>query len=93
MAFPPITALIPGKDIDDGLTLLYLNQQPTVDLLGVTLTFGNGTVAQVQQQTTLLAKMFALSIDIYAGLNREIPIKKQPPANFWRRLYDVIHIK
>ncbi|MDN5952977.1 MAG: nucleoside hydrolase [Loigolactobacillus coryniformis] len=73
---------IPGKDIDDGLTLLYLNQQPTVDLLGVTLTFGNGTVAQVQQQTTLLAKMFALSIDIYAGAEQGETNKKTAASQF-----------
>ena len=73
---------IPGKDIDDGLTLLYLNQQPTVDLLGVTLTFGNGTAAQAQQQTTLLAEMFALSIDICVGAEQGETNKKTAASQF-----------
>ena len=43
-----------GKDVDDGLTLLYLYQQADVDLLGVTLTYGNGTLAEVVGQSKLL---------------------------------------
>ncbi|MFC6323649.1 nucleoside hydrolase [Companilactobacillus baiquanensis] len=58
---------IHGKDVDDGLTLLYLYQQINVELLGVTLTFGNGTVEQVAQQTDKLKELFSLDVKTYLG--------------------------
>lgn len=58
---------LPGKDIDDGLTLLYLYQQTNIELLGVTLTFGNGTVKQAVEQTDELSSVFGLKLDTYAG--------------------------
>ncbi|MFC6170410.1 nucleoside hydrolase [Loigolactobacillus jiayinensis] len=73
---------LPNKDIDDGLTLLYLYQQPTVDLLGVTLTFGNGTVAQAQQQTTILTELFDLNVDVYPGSEHEQANKKTAASQF-----------
>jgi purine nucleosidase len=45
---------LPLKEIDDGLTLLYLLGQPDVELLGVTTTFGNGTIGEVYPQTRRL---------------------------------------
>lgn len=44
------------KEIDDGLTLFYLLGQPEVDLLGITTTFGNGTIDQVYGQTQALVR-------------------------------------
>ena len=43
------------KEIDDGLTLYYLLGRPDIDLLGITTTFGNGTIDQVYGQTIQLA--------------------------------------
>lgn len=40
-----------NHDIDDGLTLLYLLGSPLVDLLGVTLTYGNGDLTEVTTAT------------------------------------------
>jgi purine nucleosidase len=42
------------KEIDDGLALFYLLGRPDIDLLGITTTFGNGTLDQVYQQTVKL---------------------------------------
>lgn len=56
-----------GKDVDDGLTLLYLRQQATVELLGVTLTYGNGTLAEVVGQSTLLKEKFGVQVPFYVG--------------------------
>ena len=42
------------KEIDDGLTLLYLLGRPDVKLVGVTTTFGNGTIDEVYPQTRKL---------------------------------------
>ena len=43
------------KEIDDGLTLYYLLGRPDIDLMGITTTFGNGTIDQVYQQPADLA--------------------------------------
>src|SRR5699024_4245049 len=69
-----------GKDVDDGLTLLYLYQQTNVELLGVTLTFGNGTVEQVVQQTDNLKKLFSLNVETYRGKEKYDSQKEHSPA-------------
>lgn len=51
------TAGIPGYEIDDALALLYLASHPNVELLGVTTTFGNGTIDQVTDQTRWLLQL------------------------------------
>lgn len=71
---------IHGKDVDDGLTLLYLYQQTNVELLGVTLTFGNGTVEQVVQQTDNLKKLFSLNVKTYCGKEKYDSQKGHSPA-------------
>lgn len=43
------------KEIDDGLTLYYLLGRSDIDLVGLTTTFGNGTIDQVYTQTLKLA--------------------------------------
>ena len=47
---------IAGKPVDDGQTLLYLLGRPDIELLGVTTTFGNGTINQVYGATTQLLR-------------------------------------
>lgn len=71
---------IHGKDVDDGLTLLYLYQQINVELLGVTLTFGNGTVEQVVQQTDNLKKLFSLNVKTYPGKEKYDSTDVHSPA-------------
>jgi len=56
-----------GKDVDDGLALMYLLGRDDIDLLGVTTTFGNSTIDEVHSNTV---NMFnELGID-------HIPLKK-----------------
>ena len=43
---------LPRSEIDDGLTLLYLLGRSDIDLLGVTTTFGNGSIDKVYAATT-----------------------------------------
>jgi len=40
-----------GKDIDDGLALLYLLGSPHIQLIGVTTTFGNASLSEVHDST------------------------------------------
>lgn len=56
-----------GRDVDDGLTLLYLTGRPTIELVGVTLTHGNGTLAEVAAATTQFKKIFEKTFDFYLG--------------------------
>ena len=58
---------IPFKEVDDGLTILYLLGEPGLELLGVTTTFGNGTIEQVFPQTRKLIHHLGLKIPVIAG--------------------------
>lgn len=56
------------KEIDDGLTLLYLLGRPDIQLLGVTTTFGNGTADQAYAQTKeLLRRVNRIDIPVWKG--------------------------
>ena len=73
--------VLPFKEIDDGLTLLYLLGRPDIELLGVTTTFGNGTVKQAYEQTRDLLRR--------AG-RADLPLRKGqakpgdlPSERFW----------
>lgn len=50
------TAGIPRFEIDDALALLYLLSRREVEILGVTTTFGNGTIDEVTTQTNWLLR-------------------------------------
>jgi purine nucleosidase len=61
---------LPLKEIDDGLTLAYLLGCPEIELLAVTATSGNGTVAQALQQTSSLLQMLGRpDIPVWPGQN------------------------
>ncbi len=62
---------LPLKEIDDGLALLYLLGQPQIELLGVTTTFGSGTVEQAYNQTRkLLIGLERPEIPLFQGAGR-----------------------
>ena len=59
---------LPLKDVDDGLALALLLGQPTVNVVAVTTTFGNGTIEQVCTQTRrLLNRLGRADLPIYRG--------------------------
>lgn len=53
------------RDIDDGLTLLYLYKNPNVDLLGISLTFGNDILHKVIESTKVLVSKFNIDVPVY----------------------------
>lgn len=68
---------LPRREIDDGLTLLYLLGRPDVELLGVTTTFGNGTVEEAQGQTEdLLRRVGRPDLPVISGAGK----RHEPPA-------------
>ena len=59
------------KEIDDGLTLYYLLGRQDIDLVGLTTTFGNGTIDQVFPQTQkLLADLDRQDIPLLRGAGK-----------------------
>ncbi|WP_413537771.1 nucleoside hydrolase [Enterococcus malodoratus] len=60
-----------NRDVDDGLTLFYLLGSPVIDLLGVTLTYGNDTLEKVTQMTKELQRRLDLSFNYYGNHQAE----------------------
>lgn len=73
---------VPGCDVDDGLTLLYLLGLPEVELLGVTCSFGNNTQQTVYRNTLRLLKDWGREdIPVFRGADSAAE-RKSPAANF-----------
>jgi len=73
---------IPLKEVDDGLTLLYLLGIPEIELIGITTTFGNGSTDQVFQQTQKLVTELGLEIPILKGEGQPGQAPDTPAARF-----------
>ena len=59
---------IPYREVDDGLTLLYLLGRPDIEVVGITTTFGNGTIDEVHPITeALLEEMGREDIPLHKG--------------------------
>lgn len=70
---------VPGRDVDDGLALLYLLGSPQVELLAVTCSFGNSTQEVVWRDTLdLLAKWGRRDIPVFRG--GDSPARRASPA-------------
>lgn len=69
---------LPGKPVDDGQALLYLLGRSDIELMGVTTTFGNGTVGEVHQATEqLLRDLERADIPLFKGEGE----RGQPPTD------------
>ena len=70
---------VPGRDVDDGLALLYLLGSPQVELLAVTCSFGNSTQEVVYRNTLdLLARWGREDIPVLRGADG--PAHRASPA-------------
>ena len=71
------------KEVDDGLTLLYLLGRPDVEILGITTTFGNGPIDDVFALTKeFLRKVGRSDIPLFKGAGA----RGQPPTEAARFL-------
>jgi purine nucleosidase len=62
---------VPGRDVDDGLALLFLLSQPGLALRGVTTVFGNAGIGAVTRATRrLLALAGAADLPLAVGAGR-----------------------
>ena len=58
----------PGAEIDDGLLILYLLGEPRFRLRGISLTFGNGDLEEVEGATDrLLGRLGVTDVPVYTG--------------------------
>lgn len=73
---------LPLKEVDDGLTLLYLLGVPDIEIMGVTTTFGNGSIDQVFNQTKKLVKPLNADIPVYRGEGHPGDKPDTPAAHF-----------
>jgi inosine-uridine nucleoside N-ribohydrolase len=74
---------VPGKPIDDGQTLLYLWGQPDIDLVGITTSFGNGSIDEVYGATKkLLRDLGREEVPLFKGEGK----RGQPPTEAARFL-------
>ena len=73
---------VPGCDVDDGLTLLYLLGCPEVELLGITCSYGNNTQQTVYDNTRRLLKAWNREdIPVFRGGDSAAQ-RKSPAASF-----------
>ena len=54
-----------NRDVDDGLALIYLLGSLDVNIVGITSTFGNSTLEEVNRCTELLLDKLGLSYDLF----------------------------
>ena len=73
---------LPLKEVDDGLTLLYLLGVPEIELCGITTTFGNGSIDQVFSQTQKLVKSLNIEIPVFKGEGHPDGEPNTPAAQF-----------
>lgn len=64
------------RDVDDGLTLFYLLGSPMIDLLGVTLTYGNGSLEEVSKMTKEIKQRLDLSFGHYSTAQAEFLVEQ-----------------
>lgn len=73
---------LPEKDVDDGITLLYLLGEAEADLLGITSTFGNGEIEEVNQVIKRMLKELGINdLPFYCGAGNAEDINT-PAADF-----------
>jgi inosine-uridine nucleoside N-ribohydrolase len=67
-----ITMGLPGRDVDDGLALLYLLGSSDIRLRGITSTFGNSSIEEVHPcLLRVLADLGRTDLPAYKGASRD----------------------
>jgi len=68
--------------IDDAMALLFLAASPEVELIGITTTFGNGTIETTTRNALYLAERFGIAAPVARGAG--VPLVGEPgdPPDF-----------
>lgn len=68
--------------IDDAMALLFLHASPEVELLGITTTFGNGTIETTTRNSLYLAERFGIEVPVGRGAGAPLIGEAAEPPDF-----------
>ena len=68
--------------IDDAMALLFLAAHPDVELLGVTTTFGNGTIETTTRNALYLCDRFGIDAPVGQGAGAPLVGDAEPPPHY-----------
>ncbi len=67
-----------NRDIDDGMALMYLLGRDDVELLGITLTAGNGTIDEVEQNHKNFSEIFRFNVSLHLFILNTLMFLEKP---------------
>jgi inosine-uridine nucleoside N-ribohydrolase len=68
--------------IDDAMALLFLSKAPGIEIVGVTTSFGNGTIEATTRNTLYLRELFCIDAPVARGVAGPLEgLPMQPPAH------------
>jgi len=68
--------------VDDAMALLFLHRSPEVELVGVTTTFGNGTIDQTTRNALYLVDRFGMKVPVARGAGKPLVGEPMAPPDF-----------
>ena len=68
--------------VDDAMALLFLHCSPEVELVGVTTTFGNGTIEQTTHNALYLVERFGMKVPVARGAGKPLVGEPMSPPDF-----------
>jgi inosine-uridine nucleoside N-ribohydrolase len=68
--------------IDDAMALLFLHASPDVELIGITTTFGNGTIETTTRNALYLAERFGIAAPVARGAGAPLVGEAGDPPDF-----------
>lgn len=68
--------------VDDAMALLFLHRSAEVDLVGVTTTFGNGTIEQTTRNALYLVDRFGMNCPVSRGAGMPLVGETGAPPDF-----------
>jgi purine nucleosidase len=67
--------------IDDAMALLFLKRAPSVEIVGVTSSFGNGTIETTTRNALYLCELFGIDAPVAEGSAHPLAGHAGPPAD------------
>lgn len=68
--------------VDDAMALLFLHLHPEIELVGITTTFGNGTIDTTTRNALHLAERFGIGAPVARGASRPLVGEPGAPPHF-----------
>lgn len=68
--------------VDDAMALLFLHRAPQVELVGITTTFGNGTIETTTRNALYMTERFGIDAPVASGPSTPLVGPAPPPTDF-----------